>query len=148
MRVEVVERDGVEMRVDTCKVCGKPFEQPRRQGRPRQKCDVCNGTAAPTVVQPSQHRVESDPPVRTDGRCACGCGKRRKVSKEARRYAGVQLDLDPFASTECCKRFYGVEFGLTTDDEEVAEAKRRGFQKSAAMFRDRHPHSRPGVFAR
>lgn len=149
MRVEVIVRDGVELRVDTCVGCGHEFTQVRKPGRPLRRCDTCSGRAAPKVEEVG-HRVAGDPPVRDDGLCACGCGKQRKLTQQARRYAGVQLDLDPFASTECCKAFYGVVFSTADEeDPERAEQRRRGGMASAAGFRDRHrfaPGS--GVFAR
>ena len=67
-----------------------------------------------------------DPPVREDGRCALeSCGKPRKLTKVARKYAGEQLDLDPFCSAVCCRAFYGVVFaGFDVDlDEETSEAR-------------------------
>lgn len=136
MRVEVKVVDGVEVRVDTCASCGKPFEQPRRQGRPRQKCDVCNGTAAPTVLQPSQHVIKTDPPVRTDGKCACGCGRPLRRSKDARKYAGVQLDADPFATSDCCKRFYNVAWATDPDDDEYRERQANAARASMQRRRE------------
>ena len=67
-----------------------------------------------------------DPPVRADGRCALeSCGKKRKITAAARRYAGQQLDLDPFCSADCCRRFFGVVFaGFAADiDEDLAESE-------------------------
>lgn len=145
MKVEVIERDGVEMRVDTCKGCGKPFEQERKQGRPRQKCDTCNGTAAPTVLQPSEHVIKTDPPLRADGRCACGCGKTLPRTKQARQYAGVQLDVDPFATSDCCKRFYGVAWATDPDDDAAAERRARGGRAAAQRRLGQRGWKEPGT---
>lgn len=131
MKADVVEREGVEMRVDPCKGCGKPFEQVRKPGRPRMKCDTCNGTAAPTVLQPSQHAIPTDPKMRADGRCACGCGRKLPRSAQTRKYAGVHLDADPFATSECCKRFYGVSWATDPEDDEAAERRARGGRAAA-----------------
>jgi hypothetical protein len=64
--------------------------------------------------------LKPDPPVREDGLCACGCGRKRKLTKQARRYAGQQLDMDPFASADCCRRYHGVAFKTVRDIEQDA----------------------------
>lgn len=45
--------------------------------------------------------------VRADGRCV-QCGKPRVITKQARQYAGVQLDMDPFCSSACCRAWHGA----------------------------------------
>lgn len=50
-------------------------------------------------VPPS--RVATDPKPRRDGLCVCGCKKKR--TRVAIRHE------DPFASTVCCRTWYGVE---------------------------------------
>jgi hypothetical protein len=120
VKVEVVTRNGVDFRVDVCSTCGKPFEQRRKQGRPRLKCDTCSGAAAPVVARGSMV-MGGDPPVRPDGRCACGCGRKRQVSKDVRTYAGAQIDMDPFATSDCCKRWYEVSFAPSAEEQDAAE---------------------------
>lgn len=59
----------------------------------------------------------ADPAVRSDNRCACGCGKLRvlriprKSGANARRRAELELQLaaDPFHSAACARRWYGVD---------------------------------------
>jgi len=64
----------------------------------------------------------TDPPVRADGKCArVGCARDRKLTKEARRYAGDQIEFDPFCSTECCRKHHGIVWAK--DDKETT-AKR------------------------
>lgn len=69
-----------------------------------------------------------DPPVRRDGRCAtAGCTRPLPRSKPAMRYAGAQLETDPFCSTGCCRRFHGCELPATSsvwDDPGRAEELR------------------------
>lgn len=53
--------------------------------------------------------MKADPPVRRDGRCACGCGKRRVMPKSHHSSIDPSVyALDPFASSTCCRRFHGV----------------------------------------
>jgi hypothetical protein len=63
-----------------------------------------------------------DPDVRADSRCACGCGRPRPPA--AVRYR------DPFASSACCRRWWGLPHEPLGDDEAVlglhAEGRRAG----------------------
>lgn len=136
-----------EQLLRNCTGCGKVFEQPRRRGAPRRKCDTCAGRSAPTVARSTMVML-GDPPVRPDGRCACGCGKSRRTGRDVKTYAGAQIDLDPFATTECCKRFHSVPFGVSDESEEMQERRRAGGAVAAAQHRERHPKSVPGVFTR
>ena len=52
--------------------------------------------------------MRPDPEIRKDGRCACGCGKKLERSQGVRRYAGPHIDLDPFASSRCCRKWHGT----------------------------------------
>lgn len=62
-----------------------------------------------------------DPPVRPDGRCALdGCNHRLPRGKKLRKYAGVQLDMDPFCSAQCCRTHFGVEWRTEFDQGEAA----------------------------
>lgn len=131
MNVEIIVRDGVELRVDTCVTCRKPFEQERRQGRPRQKCDTCSGRAAAITVR-SEHVVPSDPPVPRGGLCVCGCGKKRPTAKQAGTYAGAQIDADPFATADCCRRWYRVPFAPSEEEQDASERMARGGRQAAS----------------
>ncbi len=57
----------------------------------------------------------TEPTRRADGRCACGCGKRLKrprtplVRKVLTELGRDPYERDPFASRECCERFYGID---------------------------------------
>ncbi len=58
----------------------------------------------------------TEPARRADGRCACGCGKLLKRPRNAlvqRIVAELRgrdpYARDPFASRECCERFYGID---------------------------------------
>ncbi len=61
--------------------------------------------------------MKADPPRRADGRCACGCGKRLARPRNAVLVRRIVAELrgrdpyarDPFASRECCERFYGID---------------------------------------
>lgn len=63
----------------------------------------------------------ADPPVPVDGRCVCGCGKKRtlKVPKKSglrgadREALEVLLAADPFASSGCARRWHGCELPVT-----------------------------------
>ena len=126
------------MRLSNCAGCGNVFGQERKQGRPRRYCDGCapdsRRLATPSAVVPLPG-VKPDPPVRADGRCAGpGCRKQRTVSEQARKYAGVQLDLDPFCSTRCCRKWHGTELP-ETGTEAQAEAGAKGGRMRAAMLR-------------
>lgn len=123
--MKVMVQDGVWLA--NCTGCGKVFEQPRKQGRPRTKCDTCSGAAAPRVAR----GVAGDPPVRADGRCVV-CLKPRKLTKQARRYAGAQLDIDPFDSTSCCRKYHGCEL-----DNEASESQVEAARDAAVAFRER-----------
>ena len=78
-----------------------------------------------------------EPRVRNDGKCARqGCNRPRPVAVltgkklgELRRYAGAQIELDPFCSSACCRVFHGCP--IPGDEDPVAtelrsEAGRRG----------------------
>jgi hypothetical protein len=53
----------------------------------------------PAKLHGNPFRVATDPrPV--DAACVCGCGRTRS-------YIAVKHE-DPFASTECCRAYYGV----------------------------------------
>lgn len=113
------------MKTLTCATCAQEFTKPVSRGRYPRRCDTCSGAAAPTIVRP-QHVQRLDPPVRPDGKCACGCGRLRRLTKQARVYAGAQLDADPFATSDCCKRWYGVEFAVSEEEQEASERNARG----------------------
>jgi len=106
---------------DQMTLCRLPVA-PFRPGRKRPP--TCSGCVAAAAVLPAWQRPDfwapatvepdrpaagerGDPPVRADGRCA-QCGKPRKLTKQARRYAGYQLDADPFCSTHCCRAYHGT----------------------------------------
>lgn len=118
------------VRVDRCVDCGAEFEQERRRGRPRTRCDLCyvgapTVSALPALAKPTP----GDPPVRADGRCV-ECGGPRKLTKQARKYAGVALDLDPFCSSRCCRKWHGCEI-----EERVSEARDEAARRSADAWR-------------
>ena len=73
--------------------------------------------------------VSVDPPVRADNLCAV-CESPLPRSKHSRRYAGVQLDVDPFCSTDCCRAYHDVPRPLPVTDRQLAAAR-----DSAARFR-------------
>ena len=52
--------------------------------------------------------LKHDPPQRSDRRCSGpGCdNKLVTVTSRMRRYAGAQIEADPFCSTACCKRWH------------------------------------------
>ena len=54
--------------------------------------------------------MRADPARRNDGRCALvSCRKKlRPATPVLRRYAGAQIDVDPFCSTECCRAWHRV----------------------------------------
>lgn len=55
----------------------------------------------------------SDPPRRSDNRCACGCGQPLPAVPK-RRQRGIPDEAylaEPFATSECCKAFHGVTMG-------------------------------------
>lgn len=54
--------------------------------------------------------MKADPPIREDGRCACGCGKKRG--------AIAVKHSDPFATSPCCKTWHGLDFGLHEDERD------------------------------
>ena len=83
--------------------------------------------AAPAACQPGDP-VRPDPKVRRDGKCACGCGKPLVRSRDVRRYAGAHLDVDPFASSRCCRKWHGTlgeETQLQKAQRDRAEAAER-----------------------
>lgn len=57
-----------------------------------------------------ERRIPTDPPRRKDGRCALRGCKRKLVAitPRHRKYGGAAILMEPFCSTECCKRFYGL----------------------------------------
>ena len=124
------------LRRDPCASCGVTFEQERKHGRPRRYCsDACKAAGKSPVevvaVVPALPTIKEDPPVRADGRCAGpGCRKLRKVSEQARKYAGAQLDLDPFCSTTCCRKWHGCELAVVG-----TEAQTEGDKTSASQVR-------------
>lgn len=63
--------------------------------------------------------MRADPLVRADGLCACGCGQRVKSERWQRYARGVK---DPFASTECARRWHG----LPSLEAEGLERQREG----------------------
>lgn len=129
-----------------CATCRQEFQKPSSRGRYPKRCDACSGRSAPTIVR-EEHRSQGDPPRRTDGLCACGCGKRLRATKEASRYAGAHLEADPFATSECCKRWYGVAWATTEEEDEASERRARGGSAAAARHRERRPRSVPGMFS-
>lgn len=52
----------------------------------------------------------TEPERRTDGLCAReGCGKKLpEVTKQMRKYAGNQIEKDPFCSAKCCRIVYNA----------------------------------------
>lgn len=55
--------------------------------------------------------MKADPPVRRDGRCACGCG-RELPGVPKRRQKGIDDSVytsDPFATNTCCRIFHGLD---------------------------------------
>lgn len=56
--------------------------------------------------------MKDDPPVRADGNCY-GCGAPRRITAQAQKYAGVQLELDPWCSSKCCRAWHGTALPLT-----------------------------------
>lgn len=60
----------------------------------------CGGEAA---------QVNADPKVRKDGRCAQCRKPRATVTAAMRKYAGDQIDRDPFCSMACCRKWHGCE---------------------------------------
>lgn len=75
--------------------------------------------------------MKKDPRVRKDGLCAePSCRKPRRITKQSRKYAGDAVVLDPFCSTECCRKWHGVEL-----ETKGAEAQREAGRASAARFR-------------
>lgn len=101
----------IAMRTVICATCNGQFEVERKRGRPRRTCNVCAGPSpAPRALKqlPIAPGLKLDPPSRPDGRCVV-CRKERKVTEKARKYAGAQLDMDPFCSTVCCRLWHGCE---------------------------------------
>lgn len=87
--------------------------------------------------------VLTDPPVRKDGKCARdGCGRLRKVTKQVRKYAGDQIDFDPFCSTECCRKFHGLTWRNDNPDEELTEKR-----AEAGRRRQRQRRAEAGIAA-
>jgi hypothetical protein len=137
--------------VRDCGGCGKEFSQESRRGHPRVYCDACQfaperrtlpprkatprskstrqQTSAP-IVRPLAPGLKLDPPLRPDGRCAV-CPKQRKLTAQARKYAGVQLDVDPFCSTECARRYHGVK-DASVADPDLAEPSASELSGAAA----------------
>lgn len=58
--------------------------------------------------------MKPDPPIRKDGKCACGCG--RDLPKYKPPIHGMLVAPDPFASTECCREWHHAPLsaGLVT----------------------------------
>lgn len=77
----------------------------------------------------------SDPPVRADGRCACGCGRKLPRSKQVRKYAGGQIDSDPFATTDCCRAWHGCPRRTYSNSAEAEAARAESGRASAERFR-------------
>lgn len=103
------------------------------------------GHGAPTPGGSSQPRAPRlapdvatcpEPKPRRDGRCArAGCAKKVVRSKAVRRYAGDQIDREPFCSTECCRRYHGCELASNVGvDDEVIEARKRGGREARQLF--------------
>jgi hypothetical protein len=61
-----------------------------------------------------------------------GCGKPLIRTRQQRRYAGGQIDADPFCGTLCCRRFH--ETMLPDTNQTVA--RRQASESSAARFRE------------
>lgn len=84
--------------------------------------------------------------VREGGRvvavkCALpSCGKLRRITKQSMKYAGVEVTLDPFCSTECCREFHGCE--LESIDEGKSKGGKAGQEKrrrARGIPTDGHP---------
>lgn len=77
----------------------------------------------------------NDPPVRPDGRCVCGCGRKlvtvppKTMPKSLRPMFASELASEPFATSACCRAFHGcpLEEKPSTggwDDPEKADRTR------------------------
>jgi len=86
--------------------------EPRTAGRAPSFC--ARGEAAEPVTGEGSRTV--DPPVRPDGCCA-QCGGPRTVTAQARKYAGYQVDLDPYCSARCCRRWHGCPLKNEREEE-------------------------------
>lgn len=64
----------------------------------------------------------ADPLVRSDGLCAI-CLKPRKVTEQARKYAGPQLDLDPYCSSACARRWHGCELASVSTEGQAESGR-------------------------
>jgi hypothetical protein len=52
--------------------------------------------------------MNPDPPIRKDGLCACGCGRKVDVKYHSKAAAAVR-GPEPFATSNCCKAWHGVQ---------------------------------------
>lgn len=88
--------------------------------------------------------MTEDPKVRRDGRCARpGCRKPRPVTvltgkklRELRRYAGGQIDADPFCSSRCCRAFHGVAL-KGGDDPELSDKQSEALRLAKQQYAER-----------
>lgn len=65
----------------------------------------------------------TDPKVRKDGRCA-QCRKPKPVLKPSlRKYAGDQTERDPFCSSLCCRRWFGIQIPGDDAPDELREIR-------------------------
>lgn len=84
-----------------------------------------------------------DPPVREDGVCALpGCTKPRPVAvltgkklAELRRYAGHQIEADPFCSSRCARKWHGCALDREEDEELVDRRSAAGRRARANLAR-------------
>lgn len=80
--------------------------------------------------------LKVDPPRRADGRYFV-CPKTIVITEAARKYAGVQLDLDPFCSVGCCRKWHGTELALVGTEEQAAAREELGRVRSQLMKDER-----------
>lgn len=68
----------------------------------------------------------TEPRPRRDGKCVV-CKKERPMFPEGDKRAKIyRVDLDPFCSTQCCKKYYGVGDHVVEDEPTTREKKERG----------------------
>lgn len=85
----------------------------------------------------------ADPPVRKDGVCARpGCTTKRPVAvltgkklAELRRYAGQQIEQDPFCSSRCARKWHGCPLDREEDEELVDRRSAAGRRARANLAR-------------
>ena len=78
--------------------------------------------------------MAADPPVRDDG-CCIVCEKPRTITKQVRRYAGVQIDSDPFCSSRCCREWHGTALpGVHHEGRERAGQQAADFYRSQRRY--------------